>query len=338
MTEEKAKKRISIEDVAERAKVSITTVSRVINNVATVSPKNRARVEEAISALKFKPNISAQRLATGVNNSVGLVMPGYPGIFHSFYAIELIRGVGHACEALHLDLVFHITNGFNPLNTNNVGGVIFADIIENRKQVESALSVGTPCMVINNKADDMDVDYIAIDNALGGKIAADYLISLGHKNIAIITGNLSTQAGAFRLAGFKKELEARKIQLAPENIYEGDYSRRSAHSAAEKLFALPNRPTAVFACSDDMALEAMTVAIELGIKIPDELSIVGFDDSPACLYSSIGLTTVKQPLFEMAEQAVKILHQIVNEKHKGRAKEILPPKLIIRESCSAPRS
>jgi len=97
------KKRISIEDVARRAGVSITTVSRVINNVPTVSKQNRIKVEEAVAHLKFKPNLAAQRLASGLNNSVGLVMPGYPGLFHSFYAIELIRGVGHACETLHLD-------------------------------------------------------------------------------------------------------------------------------------------------------------------------------------------------------------------------------------------
>ncbi len=334
---DKSQKRISIEDVAQRAKVSITTVSRVINNVPTVSSKNRARVEEAIAFLKFKPNVSAQRLATGVNNSIGLVMPGYPGIFHSFYAIELIRGVGHACETLHLDLVFHITNGFNPLNTSNVGGVIFADIIENRKQVESALAAGTPCMVINNKVDDLDADYIAIDNKLGGKVAADYLISLGHKEIAIISGNLNTQAGLFRFEGFKKELENRKISLPAEYVFEGDYSRRCARQAAEKFFELKNRPTAIFACSDEMALEVINVAMEKGVKIPQELSIVGFDDSPACLYSSVGLTTIKQPLFEMAEQAVRLLNQIVNGKHTDKVKEMLAPKLVVRESCASPK-
>ena len=138
MKEPAKKSRINIHDVAERAKVSITTVSRVLNNVSTVSRENQARVEEAIAFYKFKPNVSAQRLAGGFNNAVGLVMPGYPGIFHSFYAIEIIRGIGHSCEVLKHDLVFHITSGNNPINTNAVGGIIFADIIENRKQVEAA--------------------------------------------------------------------------------------------------------------------------------------------------------------------------------------------------------
>lgn len=313
--------------------MSITTVSRVINNVPTVSNKNRLKVEEAVAFLKFKPNVSAQRLARGVNNSIGLVMPGYPGIFHSYYAIELIRGIGHACESMRLDMVFHITNGFNPLNTNNVGGVIFADVIENRKQVEAAVSAQTPCMVINNKVVDLDVNYIAVDNVLGGEIAADYFVSLNHKRIAIVTGNLNTQSGYERLKGFKKVLKNKNIELPKEYIYEGDFSRRCARLAAEEFLALKNRPTAIFACSDDMALEMIAVMNEREVKVPQEVSILGFDDNPACLFSSIAVTTIRQPLFKMAEESVRVLQSIMSGKQKVQCKKMLPPVLVVRESC-----
>ena len=329
------KKRISITDVAHRAKVSITTVSRVINKATTVNKENIAKVEEAISFLKFKPNISAQRLARGLNSAIGLVMPGYPGIFHSFYAIELIRGIGHACETLRLDLVFHITNGQNPLNTNTVGGIIFADIIENRKQIESALSDGIPCMVINNIVEDLKVNYVAVDNKLGGFMAVDYLVSLGHQRISALTGNLHTQGGAYRLEGYKKALEHNKIPVREDYIFPGDYSRRSARIHAEQILQLKDRPTAIFAASDDMALEVMAVAIENGLKIPEDISIIGFDDNPAGLYGPVGLTTVKQPLFQMAEEAVKYLNGIVSGKKPALIQVVLPPKLIVRESCSA---
>ncbi len=139
-----ASNRISIKDVARRAKVSITTVSRVINKFPSVNPRNIKKVDQAIAELKYRPNISAQRLASGTNNTIGLVMPGYPGIFHSFFAIEIIRGVGHACESLRLDMVFHISDGNNPLNTSYLGGVIFADIIENAKQVQQAHDENVP--------------------------------------------------------------------------------------------------------------------------------------------------------------------------------------------------
>jgi LacI family transcriptional regulator len=332
------KKKISIEDVARRAKVSITTVSRVINNFSSVSPKNRARVEEAIAALKFKPNASAQRLAKGVNDVIGLVMPGYPGIFHSFYAVEIIRGIGHACESLRLDMVFHITNGFNPLNTNTVGGVIFADIIENRKQVEQALALGTPILIINNRVDDLPVNYIAVDNIRGGGLAAEYLTSLGHVKIAMVTGNLNTQGGKERYDGFAGGLAEKGIMPPREYIYEGDYSRRSARAAAEHFLGLPERPTAIFAASDEMALEVMATIMEKGLKVPDDISVVGFDDNPACLYGPVGLTTIKQPLFKMAEESVKILTRVIREKTDDLHQENLTPELVIRESCSAPHA
>lgn len=331
------RRKTSINDVARRAKVSITTVSRVLNNVPTVSNKNRGKVEEAIAHFKYKPNVSAQRLASGLNNSIGLVMPGYPGIFHSFYAVELMRGVGHACEVLRLDLVFHITNGFNPINTNNVGGIIFADIIENRRQVESALATGTPCVVINNKIDDLDAAYIAVDNILGGGIVADYLASLGHTQIATVTGNLNTQAGAQRLEGFQKALAKRNIPLEPSSIYQGDYSRRCARFATEQFLKLPEPPTAIFAASDEMALEVMAVIFENGLNVPVDISVVGFDDNPACLFGPVALTTVKQPLFKMGEDAVRYLHGLITGKGKVRKKTILAPELVVRESCGSPK-
>lgn len=330
------KSKISIDDVARRAKVSITTVSRVINKVPTVSKENIERVEEAIAFFKFKPNITAQRLAKGQNTSIGFVMPGYPGIFHSFYAIELIRGIGHACETLRLDLVFHITDGFNPLNTHNVGGVIFADIIENRKQVEEAVREGVPCMVINNVVHDLNVSYIGVDNVKGGAIATDYLVNFGHRRIATVTGNFQTQSGAERYEGFQKTLKKYDIPLNPDYVYKGDYSRRSARLAAERFFMLEEPPTAIFAASDDMALEIISVAFEKGIRIPEDISIIGFDDNPAGIYGPIALTTVKQPLFQMAESAVKILNDIVTGKTAELVQKLLVPELIVRDSCAAP--
>ena len=330
------KSKISIEDVAARAKVSITTVSRVINNVPTVNKENQARVEEAIAFFKYKPNVSAQRLAGGFNNAIGLVMPGYPGIFHSFYAIEIIRGIGHSCEILKLDLVFHITSGNNPLNINAIGGVIFADIIENRKQVEAAFEADVPCMVINNIVDDMPVSYIGIDNLAGGAMATEYLINLGHARVATITGNVQTQAGAHRLEGYKKALKKNNQTFNPAYVIEGDYSRRSARTGTEKLLELPEPPTAIFVASDDMAMEVITVIMERGLKVPNDISVIGFDDNPAALYGPVGLTTIKQPLFQMAEESVKTLNQIVTGKKKAPIQTILKPELVIRESCNPP--
>jgi len=332
------KRKVSITDVAARAKVSISTVSRVINKVPTVNKENQARVEEAIAFLKYQPDVSAQRLASGRNDAIGLVMPGYPGIFHSFYAIEIIRGVGHACETLRLDLVFHITNGTNPINTKSVGGTIFADIIENRSQVIACLENDIPCMVINNVVNDLDVNYIGIDNLTGAQIATEYLISLGHKRIATITGKLQTQSGAHRLEGFKKMMQKKDVSIPDNYIVEGDYSRRSARVAIEQFLSLNERPTAIFIHSDEMALEAVAVIMENGLRVPEDISIIGFDDNPSSIYGPVALTTIRQPLFQMAEESVKYLYSIMEGKRKSLVQKVLTPQLIVRDSCSSPKS
>lgn len=326
--------KIRIEEVAREAKVSITTVSRVINKVPTVSRENKEMVEAAIKKLKFRPNVSAQRLASGFSSSIGLIIPRYEGVFQSFYAMELIRGVGSACESLKLDLLLHLSNGDVGLNTSHMGGAIFADIIENRKQVEATVEDNLPCMVVNNIVDDLAVNYIAVDNKKGAQAAMEYLISLGHKNIATITGGLITQAAQHRLEGYKQALEQKGIPVKEQYILRGDFSRRSARVAMEKILKLEEPPTAVFAASDDMALEAIEVIIEKGLKVPEDISIVGFDDNPASIYGPVALTTVKQPLFEMAQTAVKELNAIILGKKKSVVKTILPTELVIRESCT----
>ena len=330
---------VSINDVARLAGVSITTVSRVINKFPTVKEKNRILVQEAVKELKFQPSIFAQRLATGKSNVVALVIPRYEGIFYSFYALELIRGIGTLCEALKLDLLLHLTDSKTPFNLKGIGGVIFADIIGNRSQLEEALACGIPSIVLNDYVEDLEVSCIAIDNRRGAEDAVNYLIDLGHRKIAHITGDLVTQAAAWRFEGYKRALKKNNIEFRQDYVFKTDYSRGQARSAAEKLIKMPQAaPTAVFVASDSMALEVMTVARELGRKIPGDLSIVGFDDNPSGLYGPVSLTTVRQPLIRMAEESVKELNLLISRKEKGiKVKKILlPTELVIRESCQPP--
>ena len=328
-------KNISITDVARASGVSITTVSRVINKIGSVKEASRVKVMNVIKELKFQPSILAQRLATGKSNVVALVIPRYEGVFYSFYALELIRGVGTMCEVLKLDLLLHLTDARTPLSLRGVGGVIFSDIIGNRAQLEDSLAKGIPSVVINYYVEDLDVSCVAIDNAGGAESAVNYLIELGHKKIAHITGDLMTQAAAKRLEGYQRALEKNSIPVRPEYIFKTDYSRGAARSAAEKLIKAADPATAVFVASDAMALEVMAVARELGKHIPNDLSIVGFDDNPSGLYGPVGLTTVRQPLIRMAEESVKELNRLIGLNKKAIKKILLPVELIIRESCKS---
>ncbi|MCX5714863.1 MAG: LacI family DNA-binding transcriptional regulator [Candidatus Omnitrophica bacterium] len=331
-------KTISIEDVARRAGVSITTVSRVINKFTSVKEKNRSRVLEVIKELNFQPSVFAQRLATGKSNVVALVIPRYEGMFYSFYVLELIRGIGTLCEVLKLDLLLHLTGAKIDVNLRGAGGVIFSDIIGNREQLDEAFRSGTSCVVINNCVSDLDVDCVAVDNLGGAVSAVEYLISLGHKKIAHITGDLITQAAQQRLQGYNDALKKHGLLVDERYIFKTDYSRGHARQAAERLLKISEPATAVFVASDSMALEVMAVARELGKHIPDDLSIVGFDDNPSGLYGPVALTTIRQPLVKMAQEGVKRLNLLMQEAKRPKAQKlILPTELVIRESCRVPR-
>ncbi len=325
---------ISIKDVARLAGVSITTVSRVINKFPTVKEKHKIKVLDAVKQLNFKPSVFAQRLATGRSNVIALVIPRYEGIFYSFYALELIRGIGTLCEVLKLDLLLHLTDERSSFNFRGVGGIIFSDIIGNQHQLKEALAQNIPCIVINHYIDEPDINCIDVDNLGGAQEAINYLIGLGHKKIAHITGDLITQAAVQRLEGYKKALKKHNIPLNENYIFKTDYSRGRARQAAEKLIKMVDAPTAVFVASDAMALEVIAVAKESGKEVPRDLSVIGFDDNPSGLYGPVSLTTVRQPLVKMAQESVKELSILMNSKTKTAAKKILlPAELVIRESC-----
>lgn len=325
---------VSIEDVAKAAGVSCATVSRVINKIPTVKPAKRIKVEEVIKQLKFKPNLVARQLARGKSNIIALVIPRYEGIFYSYYGLEVIRGIGTICDSLKMDLLLHIIEPKHILNLSGVGGIIFAEVFKEYHQLEEALRLGIPTVVMNNLIRDLEVTCVAIDNKQGAQDAVNYLIDLGHKNIAYISGGFLTQAAKDRTQGYFSALKTRKIPLKEEFAVHGDYSRQSARAATEKLLLLKARPTAIFAASDDMAQEAVSVIIENGLKVPEDISVLGFDDNPISIYGSVPLTTVRQPLMEMAQIAVRELDLLM----KGEAKISkfsLPTKLIIRDSCKA---
>lgn len=327
----------SIKDVARAAGVSITTVSRVINKFPTVKEANRTRVEEAVRRLRFKPNLAAQRLATGSNNTIGLEIPRYEGIFYSFYAMEIFRSVGIACDALRADLLFHLTDGTTVINVSAVGGVVFADIINNRKHVEELLEQNVPVVIMNHAAPDLEVSSVSIDNVRGMQSAAEYLIHLGHERVAFLTGDMTSQVAQQRLEGYKLALGKSRIDFRDEYLLRGDYSRKSARVAAIKFLELPERPTALCSSSDDMAMEFIMVLMENGLRVPEDVSVVGFDDDPICLYGPVALTTIRQPLREMAKCAVKELYLKMQDPSREVNRLILPTELIIRDSAASPQ-
>ncbi|HQP91229.1 MAG TPA: substrate-binding domain-containing protein, partial [Candidatus Omnitrophota bacterium] len=269
--------------------------------------------------------------------AIGLEIPRYEGIFYSFYAMEIFRSVGIACDSLKVDLLLHLTDGKTQVNSAAVGGVVFADLISNRQHVEELVALNVPVVIMNYLAPEINCSSVSIDNVKGAQAATDFLIHSGHERIAFISGDLMSQAAAQRLEGYKISLKNSGIPAREEYILKGDYSRKSARAAAEKMMQLDQRPTALFVSSDDMAMEVIAFLTENKIKVPDDISIVGFDDDPVCIYGPIGLTTMRQPLKEMAQAAVKELYLKMQDPSRQVNRIILQAELVVRDSVKPPK-
>lgn len=338
-------KRAAIADVAREAMVSTTTVSRVINKIPTVRTPNRLRVEAAIRKLNYRPDVSAQRLAGTKSNTIGLLIPHFEGLFSSYYASELIRGVGAGAVVLGFDILLHITRGTaeeihsfrsHILNPKYVAGIVVADVGSNWEYLKTIEAERIPHLFMNYFVEEGKTNCVAVDNEAAAVGVAKYLAGLGHRHIGTITGDLKVQCAWQRLEGFKKGLETKGINLDPKYITFGDFGRSRARECMEELLALDPPPTAVFVASDEMALEAIDVINKYGLRVPDDISVIGFDDNPiATLGGHIRLTTVQQPLAEMGRMSIGLLGQIVRGEKTPPVKEWLDAKLVERDSCQS---
>jgi len=316
-------------------------VSRVLQGAPNVKTQDRERVNKVIGDLRLNAIVtSATKRKTG--KVFGVIIPRFEDIFHSFYATEVIRGVALAASRLKVDIMMHVSERHqhedwltsNALSPDYIDGIVFADINGDKQQLKKVLARKIPCVVLNNSFEKEPINSIAINNEDAAIEVTKYLIKLGHKRIATIAGDLSTEAGKKRLDGFKACMKENSIRLTTKYITVGHFLRSPARGAMEYLLKLKEPPTAIFAASDVMAMEAIDVARKKGLNVPEDISIVGFDDNPLCRYSPVGLTTVWQPITEMGRMGVEFLNQIVAGKKTYPIKILLKTKLVERKSCT----
>ena len=324
--------KITIKDVARQAGVSIATVSRFLNN-ASLKEENRQRIEKVVKELNYHPLLYARRLAGGKLDTFGLIIPGFEGIFYSFYALEIIREVAVSLGANDIDLHLNIFWNKDNFKTSLIDGVIMADIIGNDKQLKRLIKEDIPLVVVNRQIEDSDINCVAVNNFKGGYEATEFLIHHGHKRVAHLAGDLRVQCAQDRVEGYKSALEKNGVGLVEEYIKTTNFSRKEARLRLEELFSSKNPPTAIFCCSDEIASEVLSFAEEKRMEVPKDLSVIGFDDNPHCLYGNVMLTTVRQPLKAMVHQAVKILKENIESKKPAR-KIVLDTELIIRDTVS----
>lgn len=334
----RADREVTIFDVADLAGVSYTTVSRVINNKEHVSPEKRGRVLQAMAQLGYVTNLQARSLAGGSSHVIGLLV-NYLG---SGYAAEIMRGIDEALQENQYDLLLYSAHTHKTREsayvaklTRHLADGLLLILPQNAQSYLDALQQRHfPYVVIDYLSDEQNVPSVVATNYQGAYDATTYLLQLGHRRIGFITGDMKTGSARLRLAGHTSALNDHGIFADPQLIREGLFFQPQGYQCTHELLALPDPPTAIFASNDTMAFGVMEAARERGLRLPDDLSIIGFDDIPQASHVHPPLTTVRQPLRDMGRRAaLLLLHSIAHPEAEIERIE-LPTELIVRNSCS----
>jgi LacI family transcriptional regulator len=331
---------ITIIDVAQEAGVSYATVSRVINNKAHVKPEKREAVLQAMNRLGYVVNQQARGLAGGRSQVIGLLVQNLGNSWMG----AIIRGIDDQLSAAGYDMMLYTTNRRKDSEMAYVGAIShgLADglllIIPRDPQayLESLRRQHFPHVLIDHQGIDHQGAAVGAANWQGAYAATRYLIELGHRRIGFITGNLEMSSSTDRLAGYHAALIDHDLQSDPALVVEGDFVQPSGFAGGQALLSLPNRPTAIFASNDSMAFGVMEAARHRGLRIPDDLSILGFDDIAEAASVYPPLTTVRQPLEQMGRMATRMLLRLIETPETPVERIILPTELIIRNSCQPP--
>ena len=336
--------RATIDDVAELAGVSMKTVSRVVNREPNVRASTQEKVEAAIRTLSYRPNQSARNLASQHAHLIALIYddPSAYEIPSSGYVIRMQQGTLRACRRADYQLLIHPCNYRNKdLDTEisalieqaRPAGIVLAAPLSNMaKIVRSIEATGTPFVRLSPGSKRGKQLAISTNDREVSAEMTRYLASLGHQRIAFITGHQKHKAVASRFLGYQDGLEQSGLKYTEKLVAKGDNSFDSGVESARKLLERKNPPTAILAANDDMAVAAIRVADSLGISIPGQLSIAGFDDIPLARQVFPSLTTIRQPLSQMAERATESLIEGKNNGSSAAKVEIVPATLMIRES------
>jgi LacI family transcriptional regulator len=330
----KKKRTVTIQDVAKKAKVSVSTVSRVLNGKVDVASETQVRILSVIDDLGYTTNLAARSMRSRKKNLVGLIMPdiAYP------FAVEVMKGVNRAIAESEFDLLVYTTGDvrksgrafheqkYVSLLTNSISdGVILV------APVAGEFNIDAPIVSIDPVASNPNYPAVHATNYQGAMDAMEYLLGLGHKRIGYISGRAELESSNRRLMGYRAALEKAGISIDEKLIASGDYTTETGIRGTRELLALENPPTAIFASNDQMAMGVFQVAQEMGVRVPDDLSVVGFDNITESKY--MGLTTVDQFISDMGYVATQMLIKLINGLPLDDQTYKMQTQLVIRTSC-----
>lgn len=332
---------VTIRDVAARAGVGRGTVSRVLNDSPRVAPDTRARVLAAIAELDYEPNPTARRLSLGTTHTIGVVVPFLtrPSV------VERLRGVEFALARTEYDLVvFNVeTSDRRDALLADLGrrarmdGVILVSLAPSARDQERLSRSGVPVVLVDSHH--RRLPRIVVDDVAGGRLATRHLLDLGHRRIAFVgdrpAPGFRFSSSRHRALGFHQAVAAAGLELPAAHVVVGPHSRHVARELALRLFALDPRPTGIVCASDTQALGVLEAAREAALRVPDDLSVVGYDDIEIAAY--LGLTTVRQPLFESGVRGAQRLLEILRGEATAPLREVQDVELVVRETTAAPR-
>jgi LacI family transcriptional regulator len=333
---------LTLEDIAKQAGVSRSTASRVVNDDPNVSDRARSKVQEVITSTGYHPHAAARSLASHRAMMIGLVLPHtVSNFFTDPYFPRLTQGVAQACNKQNYTLGLFLLETMDdekrifPLISRKglLDGILLQTARLGDKLFDRLVNSDFPVVIAGRPFDANGISYIDVDNVNASHNAVCHLIQLGYKRIGTITGLLNSTAGIDRKEGYLKAIADQGWDVDEKLIVAGDFSEESGYLAMKQL--LPLKPDAIFAASDTMAIGAIRAVREEGLRVPEDIAFVGFDDLPIASLSDFKLTTVHQPIFQFGAKAVDTLIDMIENGIKPSRCIIMETELVIRDSCGA---
>jgi len=331
----------TIYDLAKKTGFSITTVSKALNNYKDVSEKTRAKILQAAAEMDYLPNAHAQSLSTKKSWAIGVMFSeaNEVGMKHPFFN-GIIESFRHATEEHGYDLIFASRNLRNRdmsylehFKHRAVDGIVVVCSDRMDEQVQELMQSDIPIVVVDMDSANCSVVYS--DNTEGARMAVNYLYELGHRHIAHIAGDSSIDAGAARVKGYELAMQTLDLPIQPGYLVNaGFFSVEEGKQAMEKLLQLASPPTAVFVAGDQMAIGAIEAVHEHGLRVPEDISIIGYDDIEMIKYITPKLTTIRQDTDEIGEAAAELLIEQMTAKERRTERRVIPVTLIERASCA----
>ncbi len=336
---------VTLKEIARRTGKSITTVSRALADYDDVSPDTKALVRRVADELGYAPNLLARRLQKRRSDTIGLILPTFGPRFSDPFFSEFLAGVGNMAAEHGYDLLVstqppgerELQVYRQKVQSRQVDGFVIVRTRRRDARIQLLRDLGFPFVAFGRTEGELDFPFVDVDGTYGMRMIAEHLISLGHRRIACLAPPPDLLFAEHRLLGLRQALAEAGIDLADHQVVLGNLTQKSGFEATMQLLERPDRPTAIAACNDLMALGAMSAIQERGGVVGRDIAVTGFDDIPMAEHSHPPLTTVHQPIYQIGKMVCEMLIRLIHGETLSPHQVILEPRLVVRQSCGSAR-